>query len=89
MSREKKKRETRILLTFLRKPTVEILNATPETSEVFGTLKNQLKAAGISLPTNDVWTAAHAVETGSIVVTFDEHFKAVPGLRLWTYAGRF
>jgi tRNA(fMet)-specific endonuclease VapC len=76
-----------ILNRFLLKPTVKILNATLETAEVFGLLKNQLKTAGTPLPINDVWIAAHAVETGSIVVTFDEHFKAVPGLRLWKQPG--
>ena len=85
-SKEQENKE--ILNRFLLKPTVKILNATLETAEVFGMLKNQLKAAGTPLPINDVWIAAHAVETGSIAVTFDEHFKAVPGLRLWTYAGR-
>ena len=42
-----------------------------------------LKAAGTPLPINDVWIAAHALETGSVVVTYDTHFKSIPGLRLW------
>lgn len=76
-----------ILNRFLLKPTVKILNATLETAEVFGLLKNQLKTAGTPLPINDVWIAAHAVETGSIVVTFDKHFNKVPGVRLWEQPG--
>lgn len=82
-SKQRRNRET--LHRFLLKPTVKILNATLETSEVFGMLKNQLKAAGTPLPINDVWIAAHAVETGSIIVTFDEHFKNISGLRLWEH----
>jgi tRNA(fMet)-specific endonuclease VapC len=82
-SKQRQNRET--LHRFLLKPTVKILNATLETSEVFGMLKNQLKAAGTPLPINDVWIAAHAVETGSIIVTFDEHFKNISGLRLWEH----
>jgi tRNA(fMet)-specific endonuclease VapC len=81
-SKEKENRE--ILIHFLLKPTVKILNATAETAEVFGMIKNQLKSAGTPLPIKDVWIAAHAIETGSVVVTYDKHFKEVTGLRLWT-----
>ena len=61
--------------------------ATAETADVFGMVKSRLKAAGTPLPINDVWIAAHAIETGSIVVTFDRHFSKVPGLRLWDGIG--
>ena len=83
-SKEQENRE--ILDRFLLKPTVKILNATSETAEVFGMLKSSLKAAGTPLPINDVWIAAHAVETGSVLVAFDRHFNQVPGLRLWKHA---
>jgi tRNA(fMet)-specific endonuclease VapC len=65
------------------KPTVKILNATTETSEVFGYIKSNLKIAGTPIPINDVWIAAHAIETGSVLVSFDAHFIKVPGIRLW------
>jgi len=73
-----------ILKQFLEKPTVKILMATPETAEVFGWLKHQLKQAGTPLPINDVWIAAHTVEAGAVLITFDRHFRLVPGLRLWS-----
>ena len=73
----------KILHNFLKKPTVQILNATAETSEIFGMLKDSLKKAGTPLPINDVWIAAHAFETGSVVITYDHHFTKVSGLRLW------
>jgi len=79
--KEQKNRET--LNRFLLKPTVKILNATIETAEIFGMLKSRLKIAGTPLPINDVWIAAHAIETGSIVVTFDKHFNKISGIRLW------
>ena len=79
--REQRNRET--LNRFLGKPTVKILNATSETAEVFGFVKSQLKRAGTPLPINDVWIAAHALETGSVVVSLDRHFRKVAGLRLW------
>jgi tRNA(fMet)-specific endonuclease VapC len=65
------------------KSTVKILNATSETAEVFGLVKFNLMKSGKPLPINDVWIAAHALETGAVVVTYDAHFKSIPGLRLW------
>jgi len=79
--KEKMNKET--LQAFLLKPAVKILNATAETAEVFGMIKSDLKRAGNPIPINDVWIAAHAMETGSVIVTYDEHFKKIPGLRLW------
>jgi tRNA(fMet)-specific endonuclease VapC len=75
----------RILRNFYEKPTVSILNATMETAEIFGTLKNALKKAGTPLPINDVWIAAHTLETGSVLISYDHHFSIVPGLRLWEH----
>lgn len=72
-----------ILRRFLSKPSVKILNATSETAEVFGSLKNKLTQAGTPLPINDVWIAAHGIETGSMIVTYDRHFHQVSGVRLW------
>ncbi|MEA1949479.1 MAG: type II toxin-antitoxin system VapC family toxin [Thermodesulfobacteriota bacterium] len=82
-SKEQENRET--LNRFLLKPTVKILNATLETAEVFGMVKSKLKTAGTPLPINDIWIAAHAIETGSTIITFDKHFKEVSGLRLWNH----
>jgi tRNA(fMet)-specific endonuclease VapC len=79
-----RERENKAFLQrFLLKPTVKILNATSETAEIFGLVKSNLKKAGKPLPINDVWIAAHAIETGSVVITYDAHFAVVPGLRLW------
>ena len=84
-SKEQENRE--LLGKFLRKPAVKILNATSETADIFGFLKNALKRAGTPIPINDVWIAAHANETGSTVVTYDAHFRKVAGLRLWDRCG--
>ncbi len=71
------------LFSFLEKPTVVVLNATTETSEIFAEVKNLLKIAGTPIPLNDVWIAAHTMETGSLIVTYDFHFKSVAGLRIY------
>ena len=79
-----RERENKAFLQrFLLKPTVKILNATSETAEIFGLVKSNLKKAGKPLPINDVWIAAHAIETGSVFITYDAHFAVVSGLRLW------
>lgn len=79
----KRPENRRILDRFLGKPSVAVLEASRETAEIFGMVKDSLRKLGQPIPTNDVWIAAHAIETGSLLVTYDAHFRAVPGLRLW------
>lgn len=79
MLRENRDRLSR----FLEKPTVRLLDVTAETAEVFGQVVMTLRQAGTPIPMNDVWIASQAIETGSVIVTFDEHFRRVPGLRIW------
>jgi tRNA(fMet)-specific endonuclease VapC len=79
----KEKQNRQILDRFLAKPGVTILDATRETAEYFGLIKAALKRSGQPIPLNDVWIAAHALETGAVLVTYDTHFTAVPGLRTW------
>lgn len=74
------------LLQFQRKPTVRVLDVTSETAEIFGQTKATLRQAGTPLPLNDVWLAAQALETGAVMVTYDSHFRKVPGIRLWDEA---
>jgi tRNA(fMet)-specific endonuclease VapC len=80
-SREKQNRQ--ILETFLEKSDVSVLEATSETAENFGIIKAALKKSSRPIPISDVWIAAQALETGSVLVTYDTHFLAVPGLRVW------
>jgi tRNA(fMet)-specific endonuclease VapC len=79
----KKRENNETLQRFLMKSAVKILSASAETAEVFGQVKFNLKRSGTPLPINDLWIAAHALETGSVIVTYDTHFKSIPGLRLW------
>jgi len=79
----KRNKENRIQLEeFKSKQTVKVLFATEETAQVFASIKNALKRAGTPIPSNDLWIAAHALETGSAMVTFDKYFTFVPGLRI-------
>ena len=54
-----------------------------ENSEIYANLKHILEKKGRPIPVNDIWIAAQAIETGSVLVTYDDHFKYIPGLRIW------
>jgi tRNA(fMet)-specific endonuclease VapC len=83
----KEKQNRRILERFLSKPGVSVLDATTETAEYFGMIKASLRKVARPIPLNDVWIAAHALDAGAVLVTYDSHFLAVPGLRIWDEIG--
>jgi tRNA(fMet)-specific endonuclease VapC len=72
-----------ILDRFLKKPAVQVLEATMDTAEIFAIIKDRLKKSGNPIPLNDIWIAAHAMETGSVVLTRDDHFQIIAGIRVW------
>ncbi len=72
-----------ILNRFLAKPTVETLPVTRDTGECFGRIKDSLRRKGTPIPMNDIWIAAQCMEVGAVLITYDRHFTAVDGLRLW------
>ncbi|MDA3940506.1 MAG: type II toxin-antitoxin system VapC family toxin [Spirochaetia bacterium] len=72
-----------VLNKFLKKPTVKIIHTTMETAEIYGRLKINLKKKGTPVPINDLWIAAHAIETGSFLLTYDSHFKTIPEVLLY------
>lgn len=80
-SRERENRER--LEAFLGKPSVIVIDATRDTAEIFGRVKDRLRRAGTPIPINDVWIAAHAIEHGAEIITYDRHFTFIPGLLLW------
>ena len=69
---------------FLAEPLVRLLPVTRTTADRFGRIAATLRRAGKPIPTNDIWIAAHTVESGGELVTFDSHFEQVPGL-IWTH----
>ena len=71
------------LKSFLNKDGVKIIDVTMETAEIFGEIKSVLSKKGKMIPLNDIWIAAHAIETGSKLITYDDHFKNINGLRIW------
>ena len=72
-----------LLNRFLDRPTVKILDASQETADIFSRVKYDLKSAGNPIPINDIWIASHVMETGSVLITSDQHFLKIKGLRIW------
>jgi predicted nucleic acid-binding protein len=71
------------LQAFLDSPRVSLLPVTLDTADRFGRISAQLRRRGRPIPTNDVWIAAHAMESGAELLSFDAHFEAIHGLA-WT-----
>lgn len=67
---------------FLSLPGVEIIDIDKNTANRYGILIKQLKEAGTPLPVNDIWIAAVALDTGSLVVSYDSHFNKIQGIVL-------
>lgn len=65
---------------FLRNPLVSLLPIGQVTAELFGRISAELRRMGALIPSNDIWIAAHAMETESDLLSFDPHFARVQGL---------
>ena len=52
----------------------------PDRDLDYSRIAASLRAKGRPLPTNDVWIAAHAMETGADLVSADRHFEHVDGI---------
>jgi tRNA(fMet)-specific endonuclease VapC len=65
---------------FLENPYVSLVPVTLTTSDRFARIAAALRAKGRPIPTNDIWIAAHAMEAGAELLSFDAHFGAIDGL---------
>lgn len=70
----------RQLEEFLANPYVSLLPVGLVTADRFGRIAAALRRKGTPLPTNDIWIAAHAMESGADLLSFDRHFGQVDGL---------
>ena len=66
--------------SFLDNPYVSLVPVGPVTADRYSRIAAALRAKGRPIPTNDVWIAAHAMETGADLVSADRHFEAVDGI---------
>jgi predicted nucleic acid-binding protein len=62
-------------------PAFEILEVTEPTTHVYARVRVALKKAGEPIPANDAWIAALALQHRLAILSRDEHFDAVPGVR--------
>lgn len=68
------------LAAFLDTPYVSLVPVTFTTADRFGRISTALRRKGKLIPTNDIWIAAHAMETGADLLSADAHFGEVDGL---------
>jgi tRNA(fMet)-specific endonuclease VapC len=68
---------------FLENRFVEFLPVSYITADRFGRIAASLRRKGNPMPSNDIWIAAHAIESGAELLSFDRHFENVDGL-VWT-----
>ena len=74
------------LRSFLDRPYVSFVPVGPVTADRYSRIMASLKARGRPIPTNDVWIAAHAMETGADLVSADSHFGHIDQV-VWVSAG--
>lgn len=65
---------------FLANSFVSLAPVTLVTADRFSRIAVALRRKGRPLPTNDVWIAAHTLETGADLLSYDRHFEAIDGL---------
>ena len=68
------------LRSFLDRPYASFVPVGPVTADRYSRIMASLKAKGHPIPTNDVWIAAHAMETGADLISADKHFEHVDGI---------
>ena len=73
-------RNLRELDDFLAGPRVTLVTVSRTTADRYSRIATALRAKGRPIPTNDIWIAAHAMETGTELLSSDGHFKHVDGL---------
>ena len=68
------------LRSFLESPYSTLVKVGQTTADRYSRIAAALKGKGRPIPTNDVWIAAHAMETGADLVSADRHFEYIDGL---------
>ena len=74
------------LRSFLARPYVSFLPAGPVTADRYARTMESLGARGIHLPTNRVWVAAHAMETGADLVSANGYYGHIEQIA-WVSVG--
>jgi tRNA(fMet)-specific endonuclease VapC len=72
---------------FLKSPFVEFVPVSLVTADRFGRIAAVLRRKGTPIPSNDIWLAAHALEYGAELLSFDSHFRHVDGVAWLSLSG--
>ena len=73
-------RNTADLGSFLDNTHASFVPVVPITADRYSRIAAGLRGKGNLVPTNDVWIAAHAMETGADLVPADRHLEVVDGI---------
>ena len=74
------------LRSFLARPYVSFMPAGPVTADRYARIMESLGARGIQVPTNRVWVAAHAMETGADLVSANGYYGHIEQIA-WVSVG--
>ena len=74
-----RRRLTSLLEDLIRESRVLLIDET--TAGTYASVREELRQLGRPIPENDVWIAALARQHDEPVVSLDQHFDHVPGLR--------
>jgi len=66
-------------------PTFRVLEVTVETAVEYSLLRSELKRLGRPIPANDIWIAALCRQYQLPLLSRDQHFDSVEGLRRETW----
>ena len=73
------------LREFLEEPRVSIAPVGAETALRYAEIVSYLRGTGQSIPSNDAWIAALAMELGLRLLTTDAHFQRLPQISVDYY----
>ena len=73
-------RNARRMRAFLDNPYVSVVPVGETTADRYSRIAASLRAKGRPIPTNDMWIAAHAMETGADLVSANRHFEHLDGI---------
>ena len=65
-------RNSESLRMFFDNPYVTLVPVSATSADLYSRIAASLRAKGRPIPTNDIWIAAHAMETGAGLVSADE-----------------
>jgi tRNA(fMet)-specific endonuclease VapC len=66
-------------------PIFVILEITRETTLEYAAVRSELRSIGKPIPANDAWIAALCREHNLPILSRDQHFDRVPGIRRMTW----